>query len=193
LSMLHEAAFLKTHFEQALPMESFVSGLDLTERGPWHQRYEQLEITSAQQDVLDSFTRRMKILCLTGPWCGDCALQGAALAKLSHACTDFIDLKFLPRDESWAELIVSSMINAGTRVPVTWILAEDFEPCARIGDRTLSRYRSMARKALGPESNVLTSPPEDPVQEVLQEMLDEIERVQWMLRLSPRLRERHGD
>jgi len=28
---------------------------------------------------------------------------------------------------------------------------------------------------------------------VLQEWLDEFERVQWMLRLSPRLRQLHGD
>ena len=191
--MLHDADFLRSHFEQGLPIEPFVSGLDLTQQGQWQQRYEQLDISSDQQEILDSFKRNMKILCLTGPWCGDCALQGAALAKLAHACTEHIELRFLPRDESWAELIVSSMINAGTRVPVTWIMAEDFEPCARIGDRTLSRYRSMARKALGPDSNVLAPAPEDPVQEVLQEMLDEVERVQWMLQLSPRLRERHGD
>ena len=88
---------------------------------------------------------------------------------------------------------VPSRINAGTRVPVTFLMAEDFEPCARFGDRTLSRYRSMARKALGETSPVLAPPPDDPVREVLQEMLDEVERVQWMLRLSPRLRERYGD
>ena len=28
---------------------------------------------------------------------------------------------------------------------------------------------------------------------VLQEWLNEFERVQWMLRLSPRLRQKHGD
>ncbi|MDG2423690.1 MAG: thioredoxin family protein [Phycisphaerales bacterium] len=191
--MLHEAAFLKSHFQQALPLEPFINSLDPDQQATWHQRCQQLQISEAQQAILDSFTRDMKILCLTGPWCGDCALQGAAIARLEQACPDRITLRFLPRDESWAELIVSSMINAGTRVPVTWLMAEDFEPCSRVGDRTLSRYRSMARKALGPASNVLAPPPEDPVQEVLQEMLDEVERVQWMLRLSPRLREQYGD
>ena len=191
--MLHEAAFLEEHFKSGMELEPFLSMLPMDQRSTWIERHGQLELTPAQTGLLDGFTRDMKILCLTGPWCGDCALQGAALGRIASANPDRIQLRFIPRDESYAELIVSSMINAGTRVPVTWLMAEDFEPCSRIGDRTLSRYRSMARKALGPDSGVLADPSEDPVRAVLEEMLDEVERVQWMLRLSPRLRERHGD
>ena len=80
-------------------------------------------------------------------------------------------------------------------MPITFFMAEDFEPVARFGDRTLSRYRSMARKAL-PECGacvVLAEPPADPVRAVLQEVLDEFERTQLLLRLSPRLREKHAD
>ena len=40
---------------------------------------------------------------------------------------------------------------------------------------------------------VHSQPPVDPVREVLGEVLQEVERVQWMLRLSPRLRQLHGD
>jgi hypothetical protein len=135
----------------------------------------------------------MKILCLTGPWCGDCALQGAAFARIAAANSPKIGLRFIPRADEHAELIVRNKLNAGFRVPLTWLMAEDFEPCARFGDRTLSRYRAMARKALGEGSNVHAPPPDDPVREVLQEVLDELERVQLMLRLSPRLREKHND
>ena len=191
--MLHQAAFLEDHFKSGMEFEPFVSMLPFDQQGTWAQRHGQLELNPEQCELLAGFTRDMKILCLTGPWCGDCALQGSALARIASTQPDRIQLRFIPRDESFAELIVSSMINAGTRVPVTWIMAEDFEPCSRIGDRTLSRYRSMAVKALGPSSGVLSAPPEDPVRTVLEEMLDEVERVQWMLRLSPRLRELHGD
>ncbi len=45
----------------------------------------------------------------------------------------------------------------------------------------------MARKALGPQANVLAPAPEDPVRAVLDEMLMEFERVQLLLRLSGRL------
>ena len=191
--MLHDSDFLQSHFEQGLTFASFVNGLPLDQQHSWHQRFLQLELDTAQRSLVGDFTREMRIMSLTGPWCGESALQGAALARIAEAAPDKIDLRFLPKDEAFAELIIANMINAGTRVPITFLMAEDFEPCARIGDRSLSRYRSMARKALGEAAPVFAPPPEDPVRTVLQELLDEVERVQWMLRLSPRLQARHGE
>jgi hypothetical protein len=144
--------------------------------------------------MVKGFTRDMNVLCMTGTWCGDCALQGSALARVSEANPARIALRFLQRTDEHADLITRCAINAGFRVPVTWFMAEDFEPVAFFGDRTLSRYRSMARKALPPEAaTVLAQPPADPVRAVLGEVLDLFERAQLLLRLSPRLRERHGD
>jgi hypothetical protein len=191
--VLHDSTFLKTQFDQGLPLKAYLDSLPMDQQATWRQRDSQLELDPAQQALLDTFTRDMKVLCLTGPWCGDCALQGAALGRIAAGCPNHIELRFITRDDSFAELAVSSMINGGTRVPVTWLLAEDLEPCARFGDRTLSRYRSMARKALGEACMVLAPAPDNPVRTVLREMLDEVERVQCMLRLSPRLRERHSD
>ena len=52
----------------------------------------------------------------------------------------------------------------------------------------------MARKQLPPDQAcVFAPPPADPVREVLREVLDEFERVQLLLRLSARLRDKHGD
>ena len=87
----------------------------------------------------------------------------------------------MPKSDEHADLLVPAKINGGFRVPVTWFLAEDFEPVAWFGDRTLSRYRSMARKALGERSGVVAPPPADPVREVLREVLDEFERYQKVL------------
>ena len=134
------------------------------------------------------------MLTLTGTWCGDCALQGAAMQRIAEANPACINLRFLLKTEEHADLIVKCAINGGFRVPVTWFMAEDFEPVSRIGDRPLSRYRSMARKMLPPEGAIiLAPPPADPVREVLAEMLAEFERVHLLLRMSPRLRQKHGD
>jgi hypothetical protein len=76
---------------------------------------------------------------------------------------------------------------------VVW-MAEDFEFVSMLGDRTLSRYRSIARKQLGfscPVPGVAL--PADEGAETLQEWLNEFERVQLLLRLSGRLRQKHGD
>ncbi len=191
--MLLSAEILQPWFDVAQPFAPFVAGADAAQQSTWNERFQRLELDGPQHAIVDGFQRRMGILCLTGRWCGDCALQGAALARIAQAAGDRIDLRFLERSDDTAALVVTCMINAGTRVPVTWLMAEDGAPAARFGDRTLSRYRSVARKALGDSANVLAEPPDDPVRTVLQEVLDEVERVQWLLRFSPRLRAVHED
>lgn len=163
-------------------------------RPPWDERYSQLALAPQQDQLVKSFTRRMHVLCLTGTWCGDCALQGSAMQRIAEANGDVIDLRFILRSDEHADLIVKSQINAGFRVPVTWFLAEDFEPVGWFGDRSLSRYRAMAGKALPPaQTSAMAQPPDDPVRQVLDEVLDEFERVHLLLRLSTRLRRKHGD
>ncbi|MCA9299246.1 MAG: thioredoxin family protein, partial [Phycisphaerales bacterium] len=154
------------------------------------ERFGRLELDPDQAALVRSFTRTMRVLCMTGPWCGDCALQGAAMARIAEA-NPCVDLRFVHRNQH-AELQVKAPINAGFRVPVTFFMSEDFEAVSTFGDRTLSRYRSMARKAIG-EDAVVATPPTDPVREVLREVLEEFERVHLLPRLSTRLRQAHGD
>lgn len=185
---------LQAVFERGVPYQNFVaSGASEGHDGQWHTRYSQLEPTGDQRSLVASFTRAMKVLCITGTWCGDCALQGSAMQRIAEA-NPLVELRFVNRNE-YPRLQMALPINAGYRVPITFFMAEDFEPVSRFGDRTLSRYRSMARKALpdGGAGVVLAEPPADPVRAVLQEVLDEFERTQLLLRLSPRLREKHGD
>ncbi|MEM7229070.1 MAG: thioredoxin family protein [Planctomycetota bacterium] len=192
--MLMNADVLQSKFNEAVPYDAFVaSGEPHGHRMQWDQRYGQLELDDAQHAMVAGFERTINVLSLTGTWCGDCALQGAAMHRIAEANPERIHLRYLPRTDEHAELIVPNQINAGFRVPVTWFMAEDFEPVSRFGDRTLSRYRSMARKQLGANSPVLAEPPADPVREVLREVLDEIERVHLLLRLSPRFRQQYGD
>ncbi len=191
--MLLDANILGRKFNEGLPYADFVAEAEAQGyRGPWDQRYGQLALDGEAQTLVRSFNRRLNMLCLTGMWCGDCALQGSAMARIAEA-SPLIKLRFLPRNETHAELIVKAQINGGFRVPVTWFLAEDFEPVAVFVDRTLSRYRAMARKQLPPQqTNVLAPPPADPVTEVLREVLEMVERVELLLTLSPRLRQKHA-
>ncbi|MHC4415989.1 MAG: thioredoxin family protein [Planctomycetota bacterium] len=193
--MLLNADILRRKFDQGLSYAEFVAtGEAEGHRPPWDQRYGELALDSKQHDVVRSFARRMNVLCLTGTWCGDCALQGSAMARIAEATADMIHLRFIPRRDEHADVIVKARINGGFRVPVTWFAAEDFEPISVFGDRTLSRYRSMAQKQLPPRPTIVhAQPPDDPVREVLREVLDIFERAQLLLRLSPRLRQVHGD
>ena len=193
--MLLNATTLQECFQRGLAFREFVATGDAQgHRGPWDQRYAQVELDPAQRAMVESFEREMRVLCMTGTWCGDCALQGSAMARIAEANPTRISLRFIPRGEDFAEVVTAVRMNAGFRVPMTFFMAEDFEPVALFGDRTLSRYRSMARKQLPPMDTGATPPaPADPVREVLREVLEEFERVQLLLRLSPRLRQMHGD
>ena len=103
------------------------------------------------------------------------------------------DVKWLDRDEH-PERAGQIRIHAGLRVPDRIFMAEDYEPVSIMGDRTLSRYRALAAKQLGAACPLPGAPvPTEELQATLQDWLDEFERVHLLLRLSGRLREKHGD
>lgn len=167
-------------------------GHDPSRAPQWEAIYDRLALTSEQHDLIAGFTRKMHVICLSGTWCGDCVAQGPMFERIAEA-NDLIDLKWLDRDEhaDLAELVV---INAGNRVPTLIFCAEDFELVSYLGDRTLTRYRAIAAKQLGaacqlPGAHV----PEDELAATMQDWLNEFERVQLLLRLSPRLRQKHND
>lgn len=158
----------------------------------WGHHLANARVTDAQRMLLAGFTRRMPVLVLTGAWCGDCAVQCPMLGAIAEACPA-ADVRFLEQ-EAHVGLAERVRINAGTRVPTVIWCAEDFEFCSLLGDRTLARYRAMAARQLGaacplPGATVGA----DEAAATTQGWIDEFERVQLMLRLSPRLRQLHGD
>ncbi len=158
----------------------------------WGTHIKNAELTGAQKELLATFERPMPVLVITGAWCGDCAVQCPMLAAIGAACP-VADVRFLEQSDH-PELVSRVRINAGTRVPTVIWTAEDFEFCSLLGDRTLARYRSMAARQLGgtcPLPTAHVDPHE--AAHTAQGWLDEFERVQLMLRLSPRLRKTHGD
>jgi hypothetical protein len=158
----------------------------------WRANDAKCDLSEAQQSLLDSFVREMKVLVISGVWCGDCSSQGPMLAAIANGSPK-IDQKWLDKDSA-IELSDHVKINAGNRVPTVIFMAEDFEPVSVLGDRTLARYRAIASRQLGASCDLPGAKvPEDEFNETIQEWLDEFERVQLLLRLSARLRQKHGD
>jgi hypothetical protein len=159
----------------------------------WRQVYDAAALNDHQKLLLGGFVRQMKILVFSGIWCGDCVEQGPLIQKIAEGNPQKIDLRFVERPRN-AELIPELRINAGSRVPVVVFLSEDDEWCATAGDRTLNRYRAIALKRLGPSCPTGILPPEkEELEATLGDWINEFERVQLMLRLTPRLRQTHGD
>ena len=188
-----DASFLSTKFAAATDYGRYVlTGTD-EQRRRWGQVYEATKLNDAQRQLLGGFVRDMKVLIVSGIWCGDCVQQCPLLARIAEANPARVDLRLLDRD-AHRDLADQLRMNGGDRVPVALFLAEDFEFCAAFGDRSLHRYRALARTQLGASCPVGLAPPDpDELGQTLQDWLNEFERVQLMLRLSPRLRRRHND
>lgn len=183
----------RTSYEKALPYDAFLQryGTDV-HRQRWRAVYERTQLTDAQRTLLAGFPRQMHLLCLAGTWCGDCVRECPILQRISEA-TPKVGLRFLDRDDN-PDLAKELAINDGARIPMVVFVSEDFSECARYGERTLATYRKMAAERLGPACPSGVVPPgEEYLSIVVQEWLEEVERVQLLLRLSPRLREKHGD
>jgi thiol-disulfide isomerase/thioredoxin len=188
-----QSSFLAEKFAAALDYPRYLATGTDEQRRRWQQFSDGVRLTGEQVRLLQGFARDMKVLVVSGIWCGDCVQQCPLLVRIAEANPARIDLRFLDRDQH-ADLSGRLRVNGGDRVPVALFLAEDFELCATFGDRTLNRYRALAARQLGPSCPTgLVAPPADEVAATLQDWLDEFERVQLMLRLSGRLRQKYND
>lgn len=180
-------------FATALPYADFLAARGTAEqRDRWNAFHAKVVLTPAQRELLAGFVRTMPVLVLAGTWCGDCVNQCPIFAHFAVAAPA-IDLRFLDRDEL-PDIAAHLQVCGGQRVPVAAFFSEDFAPILFYGDRTLSAYRASAAAQLGAScASGVVAPAADSVAAVVTDWLDQFERVQHILRLSARLRQKHGD
>ncbi len=180
-------------FHQSLGYTDFLARYaNDNQKQRWRSVHEQVSLTPAQRDLLRSFRRTTHILCLAGAWCGDC-IQQCPIFEHFAAAAPVLQVRYLDRDEH-ADVQRELQINGGNRVPVVVFFSEDGQEVARLGERTLSKYRQMMRDYAGASCPTGITQLGDPLLvRVTQDWLNEFERVQWLLQLSPRLRQLHGD
>jgi thiol-disulfide isomerase/thioredoxin len=180
-------------FDHGLKYADFLSKYGNDEQqARWNGFHMTVELTDAQKELLDSFKREMKIMVVAGAWCGDCVNQ-CPIFDHFESNSSAIRIRYFDRDDN-PELADDLSMCGGRRVPSVLFLSEDGLPCGRYGDRTLSKYRDMAATQLGAACPTGIGLPDKSLTErVVQDWLDEFERIQLMLRTSARLREIHGD
>jgi hypothetical protein len=180
-------------FKQGLAYDDFLARYaNEGQKERWRKMREQVVLTSAQRGLLAGFSRKMNVLCLAGAWCGDCINQCPIFEHFAEAAP-VISVRYLDGDQH-ADVQRELQINGGNRVPVVVFLSEDGLEVGRHGERTLSKYRQMMRDQAGDACPTgIALPGDSLLAAVTQDWLNEFERVQWLLRLSPRLRRMHGD
>jgi hypothetical protein len=186
-------SYLSEQFASALPYDRYVQTGNDEQQRRWLQVYEAAKLSDTQKQLIAGFVREMKLLIFSGVWCGDCVEQCPLIQRIAEANTGKIDLRFIERPRE-GELVPELRINGGSRVPVVLFLSEDNEWCATSGDRTVNRYRALALRRLGPLCPTgIVAPEKEELDATLGDWLNEVERVQLMLRLTPRLRQKYQD
>lgn len=179
-------------FETALPYEPFLAKYGSPDQKQrWENFLNSVSLTDLQNGLISSFVRKMNVLVLAGTWCGDCVNQCPIFFRFAQA-SPLIDVRFLDRDDN-PEVAAALHTCGGARVPALVFLSEDGHVCGRAGDRTLSKYRSIVSGLGGAHCPTGLVIEHDLTKSVVQDWLDEFERIQWMLRTSSRLRQLHGD
>jgi thiol-disulfide isomerase/thioredoxin len=180
-------------FSVGLPYDDFLGRYATdNQKERWSKLREQVSLTPDQAQVLAAFRREMNVLCLAGAWCGDCINQCPIFEHFA-AAAPVIHVRYIDRDEH-ADAQSVLQINGGNRVPDVVFFSEDGFEVARHGERTLSKYRQMMADRAGDSCpSGLAIPGESLLASVVQDWFNEFERVQWLLRLSPRLRQKHSD
>jgi hypothetical protein len=180
-------------FAEALPYALFLDrSANPAQHDRWQAIHTRFSLTAEQCNILAGFSRRMPVLCLAGTWCGDC-VNYCPLSDHFAKTSPQIDLRFLDRDAR-PEIRSLLAINGGHRVPVLVFLSEDWFEVARYEERPLSTYRRMAAEQLGSVCCTGLVPLlAEAIAAITAEWLDEFERSQLILRLSPRLQARYGD
>jgi thiol-disulfide isomerase/thioredoxin len=183
----------RTKFSIGVDYRAYVAGAKPAERENWARFESRALLGGPQRALVAGFTRRMPVLVLSGTWCGDCAAQCPILAAIAAVNPMAIDLRFLDRD-AHTDLADRVLICGGRRVPTVIFLSEDFDFVSIAGDKSISRLRASAAKALGascplPGAGV----PEDEYAATIQDWVVEFERAHLLVRLSTKLRDRHGD
>ena len=178
-------------FQAARPYDEFLAEFGTpSDKARWDRTRDAVTLAGEQAKLLAAFTRQTNVLVLAGAWCGDCA-NNCPIFERFAAAAPVLKVRYLDRDahpDAQAEL----KINGGNRVPVAVFFSEDGFEVARYGERTLAAYRSMARSVVAGALDGGDAG-RDLLADVTADWLREFERVQWILRLSPRLRKLHRD
>jgi thioredoxin-like negative regulator of GroEL len=184
---------LRSSFAAALPYDAYVRTGTPDQQQSWNAFLSKVALTPVQHALVASFTRRVNVLVSSGTWCGDCVQQVPILEHIRRANPGALDLRLVDRDQH-KPLAEAVKICGGMRVPTVLFMNEDLEFIGLAGDQVLARFRAKAAKQLGaacplPGADV----PADELAATIQDWVDQFERMHLLVRLSAKLRQRHGD
>src|SRR5215212_7487137 len=108
------SSYLSDKFANAFPYVAYLATGTPEQQRRWNQVYDAAKLTTPQLELIAGFARQMKVLILSGIWCGDCVQQCPLLQRIAEQRPQRIDLRLLDRDQH-RDLIEPLRINGGDR------------------------------------------------------------------------------
>jgi len=179
-------------WEAAKTIDEFLVGAPHDQVQRWAESAKRApELSTDQRARLQGYNRTLNVLMLGAPWCLDCARVAPYLKGIVGVIGEKAELRIIDRDTS-NELRDELKIMGAPRIPRVVILSEDWFEVDRLGDRSLSVYRSrMAREIGRGKDHGVLSPAAR--QTELVEWVDAVERTLIILITTPSLRKRYND
>ena len=87
------ASFLAEKFTAALPYDRYVRTGTEEQQRRWQQVHTAAQLTETRKQLVAGFVRNMKVLIVSGIWCGDCVQQCPLLQRIAEANAARIDLR----------------------------------------------------------------------------------------------------
>ena len=108
-----KASYLTEKFAAALDYTRYLETGTQEQRRRWQQFHDLVKLTEEQKRFLAGFTREMKVLVVSGIWCGDCVQQCPLLQHIAEANPAHILLRLVDRDQH-ADLSADCASTAAT-------------------------------------------------------------------------------
>jgi thiol-disulfide isomerase/thioredoxin len=186
------AELWRRSWETAKPLSSFLEGAPQDQAQRWLESEDRAPVlTDEQKARLRGYNRTIRILMEGAPWCLDCARVAPYLKEIVEAIGEKAELRLINRDTS-PELRDELKIMGAPRIPRVVVLSEDWFEVDRLGDRSLSVYRSRMAREIGRGVNLGILRPAARQAEYC-EWIDAIEKALIILRTAPALRKRYND
>src|SRR5580700_2565786 len=93
------SSYLSQKFSSALSYPDYVLTGTPEQQRRWKQVYDLARLTDAQKQLVGGFVREMKILVVSGIWCGDCVQQCPLQQRITEGNPGKIGLRFVERDQ----------------------------------------------------------------------------------------------
>ena len=97
--------YLAEKFAAGLSYERYVETGTEEQRRRWRQVYDAARVTVQQTQLLSSFVREMRVLIVSGIWCGDCIQQCPLLQRCAEVRSTRIDLRFIRSAQTFLHIL----------------------------------------------------------------------------------------